>query len=357
MSSKRIIFTVTNNLESDQRVHKVASYFHEKGWNVMVIGSNHRTCHPYQQPYQTKRLNVWFKKGFLFYAEFNIKLFFYLLFHKTDRIWGNDTDTAPATYLASKIKRCDYSLDLHELFPEVPEVTDRPRVKKVWTMIENWVLPHIKDGYTVCDSIAQYYKNKYGINLKVLRNVPFYREYQREDKFNYPNKKVILYQGAVNEGRGVDWIIHAMKHIEDAVFVIIGDGDKKQEMENLVNTLQLNDKVKFWGHLPFYELKGYTNSADLGVCLLEGKGLSYYYALPNRIFDFMQAHVPMLATDFPEIRKIIETEKTGTVINHYEPEYLAQVIEEMLHQPIDHEHFYQATNRNNWEKEREIITI
>lgn len=357
MSSKRIIFTVTNNLESDQRVHKVASYFHEKGWDVMVIGSNHRTCHPYQQPYQTKRLKVWFKKGFLFYAEFNIKLFFYLLFHKVDRIWGNDTDTALATYLASKLKRCDYSLDLHELFPEVPEVTNRPCVKKVWTMVENWVLPHVKDGYTVCESIAQYYKNKYGIQLKVLRNVPFYKEYQREDKFNYPNKKVILYQGAVNEGRGVDWIIRAMKHIEDAVFVIIGDGDKKQEMEKLVNSLQLNDKVKFWGHLPFYELKGYTNSADLGVCLLEEKGLSYYYALPNRIFDFMQAHVPMLATDFPEIRKIIETEKTGKVINHYEPEYLAQVIEEMLRQPINHELFLEATNRNNWEKEREIITM
>ena len=357
METKRIIFTVTNNLESDQRVHKVASYFHENGWQVTVIGSNNRTCHPYKQAYNTKRLNVWFKKGPLFYAEFNLKLFFYLLFHKVDRIWGNDTDTALATYLSSKIKRCEYSLDLHELFPEVPEVTNRAGVKRIWTAIEDWVLPNVTDGYTVCESIAQYYKNKYNITLKVLRNVPFLKEYKRECKFNYTDKKIILYQGAINEGRGVDWLIKSMQHIDDAIFVIIGNGDKKEEMEDLVNSLHLNDKVKFLGHIPFYELNSYTNSADLGVCLLEEKGLSYYYALPNRIFDFMHAHVPMLATDFPEISKILKQEQTGYVINHYEPEYLASVIKNILHQPIDHNIYYQAAENNNWGKERRIIKI
>lgn len=357
MSSKKIIFTVTNNLEADQRVHKVASFFFEKGWKVLVVGSTHRLCHEYKQPYSTKRLSVWFKKGPLFYAEFNVRLFFYLLFKKADRIWGNDTDTALATFLAAKIKRIHYSLDLHELFPEVPEVTHRKMVKWVWTKIEDFVLPHVSDGYTVCQSIANYYKERYNISFKVLRNVPLSQPYVRADKFNWTNKKVILYQGAVNEGRGIEWIIRAMQFIDNAIFVVIGKGDKDQEVRNLANELNVNDKVKFLGFKCFSELFEYTNSADLGVCLLEEKGLSYYYALPNRIFDFMQAHVPMLATGFPEIKRVLETEHTGICINHYEPEYLAEVINGMLSQPVDHNRFSEASHNNCWEKEREIILI
>ena len=354
---KKIIFTVTNNLEADQRVHKVASFFLERGWDVLVVGSTHRVCHEYKQPYGTKRLSVWFKKGPLFYAEFNIKLFFYLLFKKADRIWGNDTDTALASFLAAKIKRVNYSLDLHELFPEVPEVTNRKFVKWVWTKVEDFVLPRVTDGYTVCQSIANYYKDRYGVALKVLRNVPFSRPYIRTHKFDWTDKKVILYQGAVNEGRGIEWIIRAMPFIDNAIFVIIGKGDKDEEVRNLVDELNLNDKVKFLGFKPFSELSEYTNSADLGVCLLEQKGLSYYFSLPNRIFDFMQAHVPMLATGFPEIKRVLETEQTGVCIDHYEPEYLAEVIKGILAQPVDHDRFSTAADDNCWEKERETILV
>lgn len=361
---KKIIFTVTNNLETDQRVHKVASFFHENNWKVLVIGSNHRKCNDYKQPYETKRLNVWFKHGPLFYAEFNLRLFFFLLFEKTDRIWGNDTDTALSTFIAAKLKGCDYSLDLHELFPEVPEVTQRKFVKFCWTKIEDFVFPYVKDGYTVCESISNYYQKRYNVNLKVLRNVPFKREYNRGNKFDGmfrtvegAGKKIILYQGAVNEGRGIEWLIQAMAFINNAQLVIIGIGDLLENIKVLAHHLNVDDKVSFFGFIPFQELNAYTASADLGVCLLEDKGLSYYYALPNRIFDFMQAHVPILCTDFPEIARIINQEGTGRVINHYEPEYLASVITDMLNEPINHKRYEEATQHNNWESERRIIRL
>ena len=358
MAEKRIIMTVTNNLESDQRVHRVASYFHENGWQVTVVGSQNQPCHDYQQAYGTKRLPVWFKKGPLFYAEINLRLFFYLLSHTSDRIWSNDTDTILAGFLASKLKRKRFTVDLHELFPEVPEVAQRPFVKGCWTQLENWILPRVKECYTVCQSIADYYHQRYGIDVKVLRNVPFKRNYSgKSDKLNFDGKRIILYQGAVNEGRGIEWIMDAMPYVENAVFVVIGKGDLYDTLREKCEKDGLSDRVKFLGHIPFAELSDYTNASDLGVCLLKEKGLSYYYALPNRVFDFMQAHVPLLATDFPEIARVLNSAGTGRVIHEYEPEKLAAVINEMLGAPIDHDLFYRASEQYNWELEREVIDL
>lgn len=358
MEERKIIMTVTNNLEADQRVHRVASYFHEKGWKVTVVGSQNKPCHDYQQPYETLRLPVWFKKGPLFYAEINIRFFIYLLRHASGRIWSNDTDTILAGYLASKLKRRPLTVDLHELFPEVPEVANRRFVKMCWTKLEDWILPHVKECYTVCQSIADYYHQRYGIEVKVLRNVPFKRPYTgKTGKFDLGGKRVILYQGAVNEGRGIEWIMDAMPYVENAVFVVIGKGDLYDSLREKCERDGLSDRVKFFGHIPFAELSAYTNDSDLGVCLLKQKGLSYYYALPNRVFDFMQAHVPLLATDFPEIARILNQEGTGRVICDYEPEKLAAVINEMLGAPIDHDLFAKASEQYNWELEREVIDL
>ena len=294
-----------------------------------------------------------FKKSFLFYAEFNIRLFFLLLFSSADRIWANDTDTTLASFLASKLKRVQYTQDLHELFPEVPEVTNRKFVKAIWTKIEDWIFPHIKDGYTVCQSIADYYKKRYNLNLKVLRNVPYFRPYKGKQKefSSFKDKKIILYQGAVNEGRGIEWIIDAMPFINNAIFVIIGGGDIENEIRKRIAEKGVENKVVMMGRIPFSELEKYTLSADLGVCLLKEKGLSYYYSLPNRIFDFMHAHVPILATQFPEIEKIVVNYRTGRVINYYEPQYLAKQINDMLAMDINHEDFENASQLFNWEKE------
>ena len=142
-----------------------------------------------------------------------------------------------------------------------------------------------------------------------------------------------------------------MEYVENATFVIIGGGDIVDEIRERISKKGVSDKVIMMGRLPFSELEKYTLSADLGVCLLKEKGLSYYFSLPNRIFDFMQAHVPILATQFPEIEKIVVNYRTGRVINHYEPQYLAQQINEMLAMEINHEDFEKASQLFNWERE------
>lgn len=355
--SKTIISAATSDLFTDQRVLKTAYTLYKQGYNITVAGRLRKSSGELNVPFKSIRFKLHFNKGFLFYATYNIRLFIFLLFSKVDIILSNDTDTLPACYLASKIRNKELVFDAHELFPEMAELQNRHLVKKFWAFIEEIIFPHLKHCYTVSSSIVDYYKKKYGINMQLVRNVPYLKQkiQQKTKLLNYGDKKIILYQGALNTGRGIEWILNAMPMIPNAVFVLIGDGDIKNELIQMTEALKITDRVDFLGKIPAQELSDYTTSADLGVCLLENKGLSYYYSLPNRIFAFIHAGVPVLATDFPEIRKIVEKYRTGVLISDYKPEFIANKINEIISKPFPTEHFEELKTNFCWENEEKII--
>lgn len=352
--SKRIIISVTSDLITDQRVLKTANTCFKNGYEVLLVGRELKKSISLNLPFPVKRFRLIFNQSALFYAEFNIRLFFLLLFSRSDIFLANDTDSLPANFLAAKIRRKKLVFDAHELFPEVPELQNRKFIKKCWTKIEDIIFPHLINSYTVCSSIAEYYNKKYGIEMKVVRNVPYYAE-PVKNKLNKKSEKIILYQGALNLGRGLEWVLKAMPLIKNARLVIIGDGDLANVLKQMTVKLQINDRVDFIGRIEGDKMRGFTTTADIGLCLLENKGLSYYYSLPNRIFDYLNAGVPVLATDFPEIRNIVEQHKTGVTINHYEPEYLASVINEMLKNSIPTNHFETLSKVYCWENEEKVI--
>jgi glycosyltransferase involved in cell wall biosynthesis len=352
---KRIIITATSDISIDQRVLKVAQSCHSSGYDVWLIGRKQKNSPSLQLPFKFKRKKLIFNRSLFFYAEYNIRIFFILLFSKVDILLSNDTDTLLANYLVSKIRRKKLVFDAHEIFPELPELAHRPRAKRFWERIENWIFPHLKHCYTVCESVAEYYNKKYLLNMKVVRNVPYYSNCNDKKLLDYAGKKIILYQGALNMGRGLEWVIDAMPFVDDAVLVIIGDGDIAKALKERANCLQLNEKVFFLGRIAGTELHHYTPSADLGLCLLENRGLNYYYSLPNRIFDYLQAGVPVLATDFPEIANIVKHYNTGILINRYEPEYLAAVLNDFFAKGFDTSHFAETAKQFCWEKEEKIL--
>jgi glycosyltransferase involved in cell wall biosynthesis len=352
---KRIIISVTNDLSTDRRVLKVAHSCYQNGYEVLLVGRRGKDAQPLHFPFKWKRMRLVFNSSALFYAEYNIRLFFVLLFSKVDILLSNDTDTLLANFFASKIRSKKLVFDAHELFPEVPELTHRPKVKRVWQKIEDFIFPRLKYCYTVCNSIADYYNHKYNMNMKVVRNVPYRSASVHEKLLNYSGKKIILYQGAVNIGRGLEWIIDAMPQVENAILVIIGDGDILDELKKQADNLQLNEKVFFLGRISGAELHKYTPSADLGICLLENRGLNYYFSLPNRIFDYLHSGVPVLATDFPEIANIVKNYKTGILTSRYEPEYLAELLNNFFSQEFDTTHFPEIAKKFCWEEEEKIL--
>jgi glycosyltransferase involved in cell wall biosynthesis len=116
--------------------------------------------------------------------------------------------------------------------------------------------------------------------------------------------------------------------------------------------------VHFLGKISGDHLYEYTPSADIGLCLLENMGLNYYFSLPNRIFDYLQAGVPVLASRFPEIVNIVEKYNTGRLIDHFESTYLAGVIKTMLDNPLNTEHFDSVAKELCWENEEKgLISV
>ena len=360
LNHKKIIVSVTSDLVSDNRVHKVCTTLHNMGFEVLLVGRKLPASLPVDvREYAVKRFSLLFNKGPLFYAAFNFRLFLFLLFSKFDILLSNDLDTLPANFITSKIKNKPLVYDSHEYFTEVPELIGRPRVKKVWEWLEKKMVPKIKTAFTVCNSIARIYEEKYGTSFHVVRNLPVAGSFETKTEKSENHQKIILYQGAVNIGRGLEQAILAMHFIENAKLIIAGGGDIKADLENLVKKENLQNKVEFTGRLPLAELTKLTPQADLGLSIEEDLGLNYRFTLPNKLFDYIQAQVPVLITNLPEMVAIVNHYQIGEITDSLEPRHLTEKIMDALNnqkkRKIWKSNLPLAAKELTWENEKKVI--
>ena len=307
---KRIIFTVTNDLSYDQRMQKICRSLSRAGYSVELVGRKRDFSIPLApEPYSQKRLQCTFNKGKLFYIEYNIRLLVYLLFAQFDAACAIDLDTIAPVYITGKIKGAKLVYDAHEYFTEVPEVIRRRKVQKVWQKVEQTFVPHFDETYTVSEGLAELFEKKYHKHFNVIMNVPYPQNNPAPasvslsgDERGAPSP-FILYQGALNEGRGLEHLITAMQQI-DCPLKLAGEGDLSAQLRQQVQTLGLQQKITFLGYVPPAELKKITAQATIGINLVENTGLSYYYSLSNKFFDYIHASVPQVCIGFPEYQKL-----------------------------------------------------
>jgi glycosyltransferase involved in cell wall biosynthesis len=359
-TKKRIIVSVTTDLVTDNRVQKFCLTLTHMGFSVKLVGRRFPGSLPVvPYPYSTYRFKLIFNKGPLFYAEYNFRLYLYLLFSKNDVLLANDLDTLPANFLAAKVKQIPLVYDSHEYFTEVPELINRPKVKQIWEKLEKAMLPDIKYAFTVCDSIARIYQEKYGVPFQVVRNLPL-----ASAKIENPGKstaveKIVLYQGAVNMGRGLKQAILSMKYVENARLIIAGSGDIKTQLKDLVKSENLQHQVEFTGRLPIGDLQKITTQADLGLSIEEDLGLNYRFALPNKLFDYIQAQVPVLVNNLPEMAAIVNKYDIGDITTSLEPEILAAKITDALQNTEKRKNWIQNLSKAAaelvWDKEEHVI--
>jgi glycosyltransferase involved in cell wall biosynthesis len=336
MRVRTAIVSVTNDLVTDRRVNNTCMTLQEAGFHVLLVGRRQvssRNLEP--RTYQTHRMRLLFERGFFFYAEYNIRLFFYLLFRQTSILVANDLDTLLPNYLVSRLRRKPLLYDTHEFFTGVPELAARRGVRKIWECIEKRFFPSLKHITTVNDSIAKLYKDLYGKEITVVRNVPPRRAYKKEKtkaELNLPeDKAVILFQGAwINADRGGEEIVEAMQYMDDAILLIIGGGDVIEKLMKKAEQPDLKGKVFFIPRLPFSELYQYSVHADIGLTLDKDTNINYRFSLPNKLFDYIQAGVPVLASPLPEITHIVEKYKVGEMVNSHDPLHIASKIQDML---------------------------
>ncbi|MFM1792369.1 MAG: hypothetical protein RLZZ252_723, partial [Bacteroidota bacterium] len=313
--SKKIIFTVTNDLVHDQRMIRICSTLAESGYTVQLVGRKQRKSAAISvQSFQQIRMTLLFESGKLFYIEYNLRLLFHLFFQRFDAICSIDLDTAVPGILVCKWRGKTHFFDAHELFPHVPEVERRPGVQKVWKIVEKWVFAKTHVAYTVGNALADYFQKTYNKQVAVIRNMPL----PRQNHIDYwpetlptslKSQPFLLYQGALNEGRGLEVLINAMPQISIPL-VLVGNGDIAKSLKQRCLDLKL-ESVYFAGYVLPHHLPAITQFAWLGINVSENVGLSYYLSLNNKFFDYVQDQLPSIINPFPEYLHLLTEFQVG----------------------------------------------
>ncbi|MFH0893398.1 MAG: glycosyltransferase, partial [Bacteroidota bacterium] len=361
-----------NDISTDQRVHKMCLYLSQKGMDVLLVGRKRSFSLPLEErSYRCKRMRLLFCKGPLFYAEYNFRLFFFLLFRRADLLVSNDLDTLLANFLVRALKRSKLVYDSHEYFTGVPELQHNSFARRTWIAIERLTVPRVKRMMTVSTSIAKMYEELYKREVFVVRNVPSI-QFQNaplsfEEKTNLRaelglpiDKKLIILQGAgINVQRGAEEAVLTMQHLDNYCLLIIGGGDVYKDLKKQATNLSLQDKIIFKDRMPFELLRKHTRACDLGLSLDKDLSVNYRFSLPNKIFDYIHSGIPVLASSLVEVKKMIGEFDVGDFIENHDPMHIAQKIEAMFanedrmnrwkHNTI------KAAERLCWENEIQIL--
>ena len=368
-TTKKIAFvSVINDLVTDNRVNKTCMALIECGYDVTLVGRKLSNSLPIPNwSFKTIRFKMIFKKGPLFYFFFNLRLFFVGLINKTDLFYANDLDTLAPMFLLSKLKKKPLIYDSHELFCEVPELKASRIKKSIWQKLEGYIIPKLKTCITVNDSIAKIYEAKYNVPFYIIRNISDFDQSfipKSRVQLSLPeDKKIILLQGAgINVDRGAEELIDAMEFVQNAVLYIIGSGDVWENLkQKVLFNKNIQNKVVLINKLPKSELINYTFNADIGLSIDKNTNLNYLYSLPNKIFDYIQAEIPILASRLPEIENIILQYKIGDFIDDHNPKTIANKLNEMLYsQQLSSYKKYLAIAKKEitWKSEKEkLLTI
>lgn len=333
----RAIVCVTNDLVTDNRVHRTCTVLQELGYEVLLVGRHLPDSPPLERPYATKRMRLIFRKGPLFYAEYAKRLFLLLLFARHDLVVANDLDTLLPAYLVARLRGKKLVYDSHEYFTEVPELEGR-FARKVWLGIERWIFPKLKHVITVNDSIANAYRQRYGNAITVVRNIPMPRELgplPTRAELDLPHDRFLLVlQGSgINVQRGGEEAVLAMRELPDALLLLIGGGDAWQVLERMVEEHGLQDRVRLLPRMPYERMMQYTRNADLGLSLDKDTNLNYRFSLPNKLFDYFRAGIPALVTDLPEVAGIVRKYDAGLVLPAPDPALIAAEVRALQADP------------------------
>lgn len=332
---KKVILSVTEDLYTDQRMDKMSLFLLKKGFDVTLVGRCYGDSPRLKErPYKTHRMRLLFRKGVLFYAEYQFRLLLYLLFHKCDLLVANDLDTLWPNYLVSKWRKKPLVYDSHEYFCGELSVISKPISYKVWHGIERRIFPKLKTVITVSQSIVDQYEREYGVRPYLVRNIPTAAlpavTATREELGMPADKTVLLLQGAgINEGHGVEDLVKAMRQLPDCHLFIVGTGTIVPQLKQMTETLCLHERVTFIPRQTRERLFNYTALADIGICPGKDVGPNARFSLPNKIFEYIKAGTPMVVADLPEWERVMRQYEVGTVAEGFTPETITAAVKEL----------------------------
>ena len=300
-----------------------------------------------------------------------ISLFFYLSFagilirellkNDADIFFAEDIYTLPFVYIIAKFKRAKVYYNSREIYAFIGGLRNRPYLQSLIRYIEKLFITKVDLVLTTGWMDSNYLEKSFGINnTLVIRNIPTYQTPTNKVDFRKlygieENKIILLYQGVLLEGRGVPNIIRAMAKMPDTFLIVVGDGEQKSNFQKLADSLGIKDRVIFTGMKNQKELINYTAGADIGLVLIENISISYYYALPNKLFEYIMAGLPLLSSDLPQMKEIIEKYNVGESISIENDEIIINVIRKWINDPdllaLYRKNCQSAALELNWQEE------
>lgn len=339
---KRIAVLVSNDLNHDQRVLKTCQTLQNTGWLPHLVGREMPGSKQLNVPFQARRLRLAFHRGAGFYAALQWGMLRALSRMKIDAIWANDLDTLLPAYLLARWKRIPLVYDSHEYFTEAAGLTGRPFRRGVWLRLEQFLFPRIPAVITVNEGIAKAYAKRYphakaGHPL-VVRNMPRKRSATGvaptdwRAKLDIPSEvPFLILQGAyLDKDRGVVQAVEALRAHADWHLVVVGAGEEWEWANRQVASF--DGRLKVLPKMPFEELVGLTAAADVGLSLDQGVHGNYFMSLPNKLFDYIHAGIPVVASPMPEVASVVNTWKIGQVIADSSPEGIGAAVQSVLSQ-------------------------
>ncbi len=359
---KKIVVCVSSDLATDNRVLRHCELMHDTGFEVLVLGRKLPSSPPMPKlPFASRRVELPFTKGPFFYISFQLWLFFILLFRQVDIIWANDLDTVPPCFAISKLRRLFFTVDAHELFTEVPELQDAPIKKLIWSIVEKHLAINADIFLTVNHSLARYFNHKYGINARVVRNVPkrikLPDAYTKMDQGLPENDLVLVIQGSgINKGRGLDETIDAISPLIGISLMVIGGGNAIEDAKRKVAELGMENKVHFIPRVTYQEMMRYTQIASIGLAYDADPCLNFQMALPNKVFDYFQAGIAIISGPQPEISGLVASYECGYIMKHITPESIRWAITFYQKHPeileTHKKNSKKASETEHWENEK-----
>lgn len=361
-SKKKVLITFLGNINYDTRCKNLYNTFAANNFKVEFLGFDWLTKDFSETHGDISIIKL--KKGLFsipFYLKFIWHIKIKLITTKAEIIFAEDIYTLPFAVFFGKLKRAKVYYDSRELFGYLAGLKDKRFKQAVWKWIENLFIKRADYVIVTGQMDAEFLQKEYGLkNIILLRNLPrYYKPSPIPDVHSQlriaKTKKIILYQGVILKGRGIEKIFSALSQLPDHVFVIVGGGEFAEYYKNLATEMNINEQVIFLGKLTQDDLPKITASADVGVSLIENLSTSYYYALPNKLFEYIMAEIPVIVSNLPQMKEVVEKYNVGFVVDIDNQAELVSVLQNLSYNRSLCESIKQncqiASQELNWEKE------
>ncbi len=336
MNDKSVLIVFLGNIHYDTRASNFYETFTRKGYKTRVVSfdwltENYKTEKGKISVYKLKK-----RSSLIFYLKFSFILAWRLMLERADMIFAEDVYTLPFAVIFGKLKGARIFYDSREIYGHLGGLSKRKNVQCLLRWIENKFIGFTYKTITTGELDSKYLESEYKLNNTiVIRNLPFYEKIITPYDFRGYYKlnkevKILLYQGVILHGRGLGPVFEALQNIKNCVLIIIGGGECTQYYKKLAIEKDLSEKVFFYGKVKQKDLLHYTAGADIGLSLIENLSLSYYYALPNKLFEYILTGVPVLASNFPQIVNIIDKYKVGLYISPENPEEIKETLQKLI---------------------------